>query len=86
MSPRFSVGEVVMVKSENPEGNPRTPVHIRGKKGVVVAVHGKIKNPRDHRSTYPTLYTIVASIGEVFGTPSLDKLYVDVHEDWLDVV
>ncbi len=82
--PRFNVGDVVKVKRENPAGNPRTPDHIKGKKGVIIAVHGEIKNPRDHRRIYPALYTIVASVGEVFGTPSTDKLYIDVHDDWLD--
>lgn len=84
MDPRFRVGDRVRVKAENPAGNPRTPDYMKGKGGVVVAVHGTIENPRDHRRPYPPLYTIMAAAGEVFGNSSTDKLYVDIHEDWLE--
>ena len=70
----------MLVKQENPAGNPRTPKHIRGKRGVIVAVHGVINNPLDHRGLYPPLYTVVFEIKEVFGTPSDDKLWVDVQD------
>ncbi len=78
------VGDQVTVKQENPLGNPRTPVYVRGKTGVVVDVHGVINNPRDHRSLYPPLYTVMFDIREIFGTQTDDKLYVDVHEEWLE--
>lgn len=59
-------------------------MYVRGKTGVVVAAHGVITNPHDHRGLYPPLYTVLFEIGEVFGTPSDDKLRVDVHEEWLE--
>lgn len=68
------VGDQVTVKQENPLGNPRTPVYVRGKSGVVVDVHGVINNPRDHRSLYPPLYTVMFDIKEIFGTQTDDKL------------
>ena len=80
----FKVGDRVVVKEENPSGNPRTPKYIRGKKGVIVEAHGIIENPRDHRGFYPPLYTVVFDVKEVFGTESADKLRVDLHEDWLE--
>ena len=81
---RFKVGDRVLVKRENPAGNPRTPKYVKGKKGVVVTVHGVIDNPLDHRGLYPPLYTVMFEIQEVFGSPSEDKLWVDVHEEWLE--
>jgi nitrile hydratase len=80
----FKVGDRVLVKRENPGGNPRTPKYIRGKKGVVADVHGVIENGRDHRDIYPPLYTVVFDCKDVFGGTSADKLRVDLHEDWLD--
>ena len=80
----FKIGEQVTVKQENPLGNPRTPIYVRGKNGVVIDVHGVINNPRDHRSLYPPLYTVMFDIKEIFGTQTDDKLYVDVHEEWLE--
>ena len=81
---RFKVGDRVLVKLENPLGNPRTPKYIRGKEGVIVAVRGVINNPFDHRGLYPPLYTVKFDIKEVFGKSSGDKLWVDVHEEWLE--
>lgn len=74
----------MLVKRDNPEGNPRTPKHVRGKRGVVVAVHGVIHNPQDHRGLYPPLYTVMFEIKELFGKETDDKLWVDVHEEWLE--
>jgi hypothetical protein len=82
----FKLGDRVVVKRENPSGNPRTPKYVRGKTGVVVEVHGVISNLRDHRGLYPPLYTVAFDVKEVFGGASPDKLRVDLHEDWLEPV
>ncbi len=82
----FKVGDRVVVRQENPGGNPRTPKYIRGKRGVVTDVHGVISNLVDHRGLYPPLYTVVFDVKDVFGGASPDKLRVDLHEDWLDPV
>lgn len=66
-------------------GNPRTPKHIRGKRGTVVAVHGVIPNPHDHRGLYSPLYTVVFDVNEIFESSSHDKLRVDIHEEWLEI-
>jgi hypothetical protein len=81
---KFKQGDRVLVRRENPSGNPRTPAYIRGKKGVIVEVHGVISNPRDHRGLYPPLYSVMFDVKEIFGGTSPDKLWVDVHEDWLE--
>jgi len=81
---RFRVGNRVKVKRENPQGNPRTPAYVRGKEGVITAVHGVIDNPRDHRGLYPPLYTVAFLVQDLFGGTSSDKLWVDIHEEWLE--
>jgi nitrile hydratase subunit beta len=80
---RFHVRDRVRVKRANPGGNPRTPAYIRGKEGVVAALHGRIVNPLDHRGVYPPLYSVLFAVREVFGGASQDTLSVDLHEDWL---
>jgi ribosomal protein L21E len=47
---RFHVGDRVQVKRENLAGNPRTPAYVRGKSGIVTALHGSIE-VRVHDST-----------------------------------
>jgi hypothetical protein len=80
---RFHVGDRVQVKQANPAGNPRTPRYVRGKRGIVTALHGSIVNPLDHRGVYPPLCSVLFPVREVFGGASNDTLSVDLHEDWL---
>jgi nitrile hydratase len=86
LSDKFRVGDTVRVRQENPGGNPRTPTYVRGKKGSIVAIHGVIDNPIDHRGLYSPLYTVMFDMEEVSGRPSDEKLCVDVHEEWLEEV
>ena len=80
---RFHVRDRVRVKRANPAVNPRTPAYVRGKEGVVIAQHGSIVNPLDHRGVYPPLCSVLFSVRDVFGGASQDTLSVDLHEDWL---
>ena len=81
---RFHVGDRVQVERTNPAGNPRTPAYVRGKSGIVSALHGSIANPLDHRGVYPPLCSVLFVVGDVFGGTSADTLSVDLHEDWLE--
>ena len=81
---RYSVGELVRVRDDRPGGSPRTPGHVRGKVGTVVARHGQIPNPLDHRDRYPPLYTVRFELQELNGRPSRDYVTADLHEDWLE--
>ena len=81
---RFKVGDRVRVKADNPEGNPRTPRYCRSKVGIVNELHGTRPNPEDHRDIYPPLCTVVFEVAEIFGGSVKDKVYVDLHEEWLD--
>jgi hypothetical protein len=80
---RFRIGDTVEVESANPAGNPRTPHYIRGKRGVVAVLHGKVVNPIDHHGVYPPLCSVLFKVRDVFGGNSGDTLLVDLHEDWL---
>jgi nitrile hydratase subunit beta len=77
-------GDTVRVKTANPDGNPRTPRYTRGKVGQVVGRHGQMHNPLDHRGVYPPLFTVAFAVQDVFGTPGRDRLFVDLHADWLE--
>ena len=81
---RFNVGDRVRVLSDNPAGNPRTPVYVRGQTGFVAALQGITVNPLDHRSLYQPLYSVVFEVAQLYGIPSQDRLSVDLHEDWLE--
>ena len=80
---KFKVGEPVIVAAENSTGNPRTPRYVRGKRGVVGAVHGVLENPKDHRGLYQPLYTIRFDLNELSSCHDQDSVWVDVHEEWL---
>jgi len=81
---RFRVGDRVQVKQMSPAGNPRTPTYVKGKNGVVTALHGTTVNPLDHRGVYPPLCSVLFSVRDVFGGASSDTLSVDLHEEWLE--
>lgn len=72
------------VKRENPAGNPRTPLYVRGKEGTIAEAHGVIPNPHDHRGLYPPLYTVAFAARDLFGTGGDEQVRVDIHEDWLE--
>ena len=80
---KFKVGDAVLVATENPNGNPRTPKYIRGKRGVVGLVHGVLENVRDHRGIHAPLYTVRFDLSEVSMCHDQDSIWVDVHEEWL---
>ena len=80
---KFKIGDAVMVASENPKGNPRTPKYIRGKRGVIALAHGRLENSRDHRGIHDPLYTVRFDLSEVSSCHNTDTILVDVHEEWL---
>lgn len=80
---KFKVGDAVVIAAENSTGNPRTPQYIRGKRGVIGAVHGLLENPTDHRGIYNPLYTVRFDLSEVSTCQDQDSIWVDVHEEWL---
>jgi hypothetical protein len=83
---KFKVGDPVVVAPQDPSGNPRTPRYIRGKRGIIGAVHGTLENPRDHRGIYQPLYTVRFDLSELSSCQDQDSVWVDVHEEWLSAL
>lgn len=80
---KYKIGDAVRVALENPQGNPRTPKYVRGKRGVVALAHGRLENSRDHRGIHDPLYTVKFDLAELSGSRDTDTIWVDVHEEWL---
>ncbi len=92
MNPRFSRGGRVRVRDDVAHGHVRTPLYIRGKRGMVERVCGAFRNPEelaygrwDGRSI--PLYRVRFAAAEVWrnftGSP-LDTIDVEIYEHWLD--
>ena len=91
MPGRFQVGDTVQVKVRGPEGYNRTPIYLRGKKGVVDSIHGEFVNARGlgygKAEEHQTLYAVSFNLAYVRGCDpesSRDTLIVDVFEEWLE--
>jgi hypothetical protein len=79
---RFRERDRVQVRAAVPDGNPRTPGYLRGRTGTIVACHGVVENPLDHRSAYPPLYSVVFPIPDE--REPHDEVLADIHEEWLE--
>ncbi len=92
MNPRFPRGGGVRVHDRQVRGHVRTPLYVRGKRGIVERVCGAYRNPEDlaygRRDGRPIpLYRVRFAAGEVWpdyaGSP-LDTIDVEIYEHWLD--
>jgi nitrile hydratase subunit beta len=88
----FAPGDAVRVAARPALGHCRTPWYLRGKTGVVAAVHGAFRNPEllaYHRPGLParTLYKVRFKQGDLWGRyagPAGDHLEADIYEHWLE--
>ena len=89
--PRFQVGASVKVDDRAPLGHCRAPLFIRGRSGVVVAIHGVFHDPERlayHQPGLPALPLYKVRFRqqdlwpEYAGNPK-DQLEIDVYENWL---
>jgi hypothetical protein len=78
---RFREGDRVRVRTEVPEGSPRTPRYLRDRTGTVVLRHGIVENPLDHSDPYPPLYSVVFALPD--DRNPHDEVLADLHEEWL---
>lgn len=91
MADRFSPGEDVRVRDDYPPGHIRTPVYIRGKKGVVTRAFGAFKNPETLALGLDglppkALYEVRFRQKDVwpdYAGPEGDALLLDLYEHWL---
>ena len=91
---RFSLTDVVKVKSGSPSNHFRTPSYIQDKIGVIVSHRGDFLNPEslahggDGLPKQP-LYTVEFSQSDVwvkYPGESHDRILVDIYEHWLEAV
>ena len=89
---RFTPGERVRVAARPVLGHCRTPWYLRGKTGVVAAVHGRFRDPEllaYHKPGLPArvLYKVRFKQGDLWGRylgPAGDELEADIYEHWLE--
>ena len=92
MTARFCVGERVRVSPRDVDGHVRTPVYIRGKRGVVERICGSFRNPEELAyGTYDggalPLYRVRFKQREVwpdYSGGAADTLDVEIYEHWLE--
>ena len=89
--PKFQVGEMLRVDDRPSLGHCRTPVYVRGKRGVVTEIQGVFHDPATLAYSHPGLpmkywYKLRFWQSDLWpgykGDPS-DHLELDVQEDWL---
>lgn len=77
----------VRVKLNNRGGTRRTPYYVRGKIGRIVKSHGTITgHGHDHAEDWGPLYTLLFDSGDVFGSSENEKIFVDLHDNWLESI
>lgn len=91
--PIFRPGEVVRVLMRAPIGHYRVPIYLRGKRGTVACViqPAAIDNEEEaygrNAGSKRHYYRIALPMPEIWsdyaGSPR-DKLYIEIHETWLE--
>jgi nitrile hydratase subunit beta len=87
----FKVDDVVLIDTRAVTGHCRTPAYLRGKRGVIVEVLGRFRNPERlayHKPGLPTevLYKVrfaQSHVWDGYVGSARDSLEVDVYEHWL---
>ncbi|HJZ33633.1 MAG TPA: SH3-like domain-containing protein [Hyphomicrobiaceae bacterium] len=90
--PRFKPGDRVWVPARAALGHCRTPWYVRGKPGVVAAVHGSFRDPERlayHRPGLPAQVLYKVRFRQLDVWPSYlagqaDHIEVDIYEPWLE--
>lgn len=81
---KFVINQKVRVKTENPGPNKRIPDYVRGKLGVIIAVHGTVPNySHDHSEDWGPLYSVLFGTLQAPDSHSREKVIADIHEPWL---
>lgn len=89
--PEFAPGDRVRVRDDYPPGHIRTPVYVRGKKGVVQRTFGAFANPevlalgRDGlppKRLYEVRFRQKDLWPDYKGSDG-DTLDIDIYEHWL---
>jgi Nitrile hydratase beta subunit, C-terminal len=92
MSPRFAAGDAVAVRLAFPSGHVRTPVYVRGRRGVIERVCGEFRNPESlayggDGLPKRTLYRVRFGQAELwpdYAGSAEDHVEVEIYEHWLE--
>jgi nitrile hydratase len=90
--PRFAAGDAVRAKDINPIGHTRLPRYVRGRTGTIERDHGAHvfpdSNAKFEGEKPQFLYTVRFEARELWGEAAnpVDAVYLDLWEDYLDVV
>ena len=91
IAPRFAAGDIVLVRDDYPPGHIRTPVYVRGKRGVVTRCFGAFKNPEllaigkdglPKKILYEVLFK-QTDLWPDYSGAATDTLLIDIYEHWL---
>jgi nitrile hydratase len=88
--PRFQQGDRVVAKNINPTSHTRLPRYVRGKTGVVQALHGgfAFADTRAHGAGEKPqhVYSVRFSARELWGpqASATDSVYIDLWDDYID--
>ncbi|GGF93405.1 nitrile hydratase subunit beta [Paenibacillus abyssi] len=91
IQPKYPIGTVVKVKVMAPTGHTRVPRYIRGKEGIVEALHGNFAMPDLRVGTginvYQPVYRVLFEARDIWGADAFpeDKLYIELWEDYLEL-
>ena len=91
MANTFAPGEAVRVREDYPPGHIRTPVFIRGKRGVITRDFGQFDNPEittyelqgPQKSLYEVRFRQIDVWPDYTGSDN-DTLDIDIFEHWLE--
>jgi nitrile hydratase len=89
---RFAPGARVRVRSAQPAGHCRTPGYLRGKRGVVVSLHGSFRDPEKlayHKPGLPRLplYMVRFEYSELWPerkSAGSATICADLYQHWLE--
>ena len=90
VAPKFKPGDAITVRNIHPKTHTRIPRYVRSKRGVIDRDHGVFIFPDTHaqfQGTKPQhVYSVMFTAQELWGpdAPSLDKLYLDLWDDYMD--
>jgi nitrile hydratase len=89
-TPGFAAGDEVRARNLEIPGHTRLPRYVRGKRGVVTALHGSHVFPdtaaHDRGENAQPLYTVRFEAKELWGdnVTRRDCVYIDLWEDYLE--
>jgi nitrile hydratase len=85
---KFAAGDPVLAVARNPAGHNRLPRYLRGKRGVIEAVHARYPLADERaagRDRPETLYTVAFAANDVWGVDAEPNgvIHAELWESYL---